>query len=165
MSKQKKIFAPCKIRLLKEEDIACTASIFAEAFNSAKVGENWTPEMAEKYVRYWLERQPDLFIVAVCEGQIAGGAVAEIKPWWDGFHLAEGELFVHPKFQGRGIGAELLKGLLERGINNYGEIVEFEGIANGKAEFPMNWYEKIGIKRTGWVHVAGEPRDILGRLG
>ncbi|MBI4176413.1 MAG: hypothetical protein HY518_04355 [Candidatus Aenigmarchaeota archaeon] len=38
----------------------------------------------------------DLQIVAEYNGKPVGAFVAGIKPWWDGNHLADGEIFVHP---------------------------------------------------------------------
>lgn len=68
-------------------------------------------------MRFWFEGQPDLFLVAVHEDQIVGGAVAGIIPWWDGCHLSNAELFVHPDFQKRRIAKRLLKELLTKAVS------------------------------------------------
>lgn len=161
---KEKLSQSYEIRLLTEKDIPAVASVYVEAFNKADIGEEWIQETAENFMRWWFEREPNLFFVATHKGQIVGGVVAGIKPWWDGPHLADGELFVHPDFQKQGIGTKLLKTLLEEADRKYGEIVEFEGIASKEADFPMSWYKKLGIKKTGLVHIGAKPKEILEKL-
>lgn len=164
MCERKENAFPCQIRLLAEKDLTETAEVYAEAFNKVDIGEEWTTETAEKFLAHWFEKQPDLFFVAEHEGQIIGGAVAEVKPWWNGSHLADLELFVHPDFQRKSIAKKLIERLITEATTKYGEIAELEGVADGESEFPLGWYERIGVKKTGFVHIAGKPKEILERL-
>jgi len=56
-----------------------------------------------------------------------GGFVAGIKPWWDGNHLVDGEIFIHPKFQKKGFGKLLSKYMYETAIKKY-NVVSFNTI-------------------------------------
>lgn len=67
------------------------------------------------------------------------------------------------KFRKKGIARELLKEIIKRGIDKY-NISDFEGIADGEADFPIKWYEKLGIKRNRWVYISGDAKEILGKL-
>lgn len=88
-----------EIRLLQESDLPKVGEIYARAFEKANIGEQWTPKSAEKFMRYWFNRQSDLFLIAESEGKVVGGIVAGIKPWWNGNHMVDGELFVDPEIQ------------------------------------------------------------------
>jgi len=151
------------IRPLKKEEIPAVASVYSESFNQAGIGEEWTQEKAEEFMTWWFKHQPDLFFVAFYKEKLVGGIVAGIKPWWDGQHLVDSELFVHPDFQKQGIGKELVKTLLQEAIRKY-KIVEFEGLADKTHEFPLSWYKKSGMKETDLVHISGKPKEILKRF-
>ena len=159
----KELSQSCELRLIKEEDIPEVASIYVDAFTEADIDEDWTQESAEEFMNNWLDRQKDLFFVAIYEGQIVGGIVAGIKPWWDGKHLIDGELFVRPELQRQGVGTRLFITLLEEAIKKY-NIVEIEGLADKGHEFPLKWYKELGIDETSLVHVAGKPQEVLDKL-
>ena len=57
----------------------------------------------------------------------------------------------------------LLKKEVEEAISKYG-IVEVEAIADKEHEFPIGWYERIGLRQTGLTHIAGSPQEILASL-
>jgi aminoglycoside 6'-N-acetyltransferase I len=92
------------IRSIKKEDLKKLAEIYTEVYRLFDVGEKWTKESSFKLLEYWLNRQKDLCFLAEVENEIVGAFVAGVKPWWDGNHLVDGEIFIHPKFQKRGIG-------------------------------------------------------------
>jgi GNAT superfamily N-acetyltransferase len=152
-----------EIRLIKEEDILKVGLIYAMAFNNANVDEHWTSITAAKYLGHRYTRQPELFFIALQGEQIVGGFVAEIKPWWDGNHLADGELFVNPNHQGQQLAKKLLTITITQAIEKYG-ICEVEFLAYGDNNFPLEWYSRIGMKRTGWLHMSGKPKVILEKL-
>lgn len=164
MLKDKKNPEFIKVKLLSKKNVAETAGVYRLAFKKADVGERWDQASAEKYIQHCLEKQPDLFFVAISEEEIIGGVAGEIKPWWDGIHLAETELFVHPNHQGKGVAKMLLAKVLEEAIKKY-NIQSFEGIADGKRhKFPMEWYKRIGFEESGWVHIWGSPKEMLSKL-
>ncbi len=151
------------IRPLKKEELPVVASVYTQSFNQAGIGEEWTQKKAEEFMGWWFKHQHDLFFVAVYKEKLVGGVVAGIKPWWDGQHLVDLELFVHPDFQKQGIGKELVKIILREAIRKY-EIVEFECLADKTHEFPLGWYKKTGMEETSLTHISGKPKKILENL-
>src|SRR5687768_3198077 len=95
------------IRIMTQEDLAVLADIYSEVYRVFDVGENWDKDSAYQLLEYWLHKQPDLSFVAEADEKIVGAFIAGIKPWWDGNHLVDGELFVHPDFQAKRVGTEL----------------------------------------------------------
>ncbi len=151
------------IRLARQDEISQIADVYMRAFNNANVGEQWTAENAEKFMKFWLKFQPDLFFVAETNNKICGGAVGLIKPFWDGNYLTETELFVDPGFQKQGIGKELLKKLISEAIQKY-SITTFDGLAYKDTKFPLEWYKRISLKESNLVYLEGNPKEILGKL-
>ncbi len=160
---QRESSSSIELRLLGEKDIPRVAEIYAVSFLRANVGEEWTPDKAEEFIRYWFHRQPDLFFVAVDNEKVVGGFVAAIKPWWNGNHLVDGEIFVDPDYQSKGIVKSLLKEGIEKARDKY-NAVEMEGIADGKNNFPMPWYKKLGLQESRWKFISGEIEVILKNL-
>lgn len=152
-----------EIRLIKENEIEEAAKVYAAAFNNADVEESWTDKSAIKFISHWFKKQPDLFLVATHEEKILGGVVAEIVPYFDGNNLTGAELFVDPESQGQGIAKKLLMSILEEAIKKYG-VTFFSGIANKKADFPLRWYQKLGMKKTRWIFIEGDANKILHSL-
>jgi L-amino acid N-acyltransferase YncA len=98
-----------RIRPIQKKDLQTLAEIYVDVYTKVDIGERWTVPAAKKLLEYWLDKQPDLALLAEYNGNIAGAFLTAIKPWWDGNHLMEGEIFVDSAFQKKGIGTELLK--------------------------------------------------------
>ena len=152
-----------KIRLVKEDEIEKVASVYIRAFSNT-TNENWNLEDTIKLFRYWFTRQPDLFFVALNENIIVGGIVANAKPWYDGIRLQDGEVFIDPTHQRKGIGQELLKKLIEEGIAKY-KTNTFEGITFSHTEFPLSWYKRLGMEISqDLVIITGSCKEMLDKL-
>lgn len=153
-----------KIRNITKEDLNELAGIYSEVYHVFDVGEKWTRESAYNLLRYWLERQPDLALLAEYNGKIVGAFVTGIKPWWDGNHLSDGELFVHPKYQKKGIGKELSKEIYHLAIKKYNAI-RFDGFTFKMKEFPLKWYKSQGFKEIKeWVMISADLKEALQSL-
>ena len=153
-----------KIRKADKEDLREIANIFARVYADFDVGEKWTNESAYKLMSYWFDRQSDLFFVAEIDNKLIGGFVSGIKPWWDGNHLVDGELFVDPKYQKKGIGRELSKVMYTNAIKKY-NIVSVEGITFRNKKFPLSWHKSIGFREIDeWVLIGGKPKSLLNNL-
>ena len=153
------------VRNVSVEDIDQLAAIFCAAYTPEKTGEHWTVEKAKDIVQYWYDRSPDdLKILATDKNtsEILGAFFADVKPWWDGVRLIDGEFFILPDRQGQGIGSALMKEMLNRAQNNH-NAKNFETITfmpeNGH---PLKWYLKIGFeKENDLVVINGQIDKIL----
>lgn len=153
-----------KIRLATEKDLPELGRIYAEAYQVFDVGERWTDESATELLKYWLERRPELSFVAEYEGKLAGGFFADVKPWWDGPHLVDGEIFVRPDLQKHGIGTELSKVMYRTALEKFDAKV-FETYTFRKTLFPLEWYRRQGFEEIEeWVMISGDLREVLKKL-
>lgn len=152
------------IRLVQERDFADLARVYAYVYEVFDSGEKWTPESAKNMITYWFKKQPDLSFLAEYDGQIVGAFFSAIKPWWDGPRLFDGELFVHPDFQGKKIGKALLKKMLEEAANKY-EAKIFDAFTYNGYDFPLNWYKKVGFETIKeWTMFSGDIQKVLKNL-
>ena len=113
---------------------------------------------------YWLDKQPDLALVAEYDGKIAGAFVAGIKPWWDGNHIVDAELFVHPDFQKKGVGTALSKALFKKALEKY-KVTYYDAITYTNHEFPLSWYHSLGLMPIeNLTIISGNVKSILSKL-
>ena len=117
-----------KIRLVKKEDLKKLAEIYAKTYEAFNIGEDWNRKSAYKMLEFWFKRQPGLFFVAEYNKKIVGAFATCVKPWWDGNHLSDGEIFVHPDFQSKGIGSALIKKLFKTAKTKYKSGIEIHHI-------------------------------------
>jgi predicted N-acetyltransferase YhbS len=151
------------IRLAKKEEISEVAKVYATAFNGVSK-ESWTLERAGALLQYWVQKQPDLFFVAVDNGKIIGAITMGIKPWFDGVRLQDGELFVSSEYQKQGVGKLLLKKVLEKALAKY-QVSTLECVTFAGNTFPKTWYEKIGLKKSeDLIIMTGNCQEIFKRL-
>jgi ribosomal protein S18 acetylase RimI-like enzyme len=151
------------IRDAEERDFPVLGQIYAEAFNTADVGEDWKSEDAEKLLRCLSNHKPSIFLAAEADNKVVAGFIGIIKPYYGQNDLCDTELFVDPSYQNVGVGKKLLVEMLNRGIKNY-QIVGFQGIADSLKEFPGKWYLSLGFKPTRWVHHYGIAQEMLEKL-
>jgi len=153
-----------KIRLAKKSDLKELARIFKKVYDHFDVGERWTNNAAYKYLEYIFKAQPDLAFLGEVDGKIAGGFFASIKPWWDGNHLVNGELFVDPNYQKHGLGLKLSIKLYEKAIKKYNAVIA-ESTTFKNKKFPLVWHKKRGFKiNDDWVLIWGNTNDMLQRM-
>jgi len=149
------------IRPVKKEDLDVLGDIFAKVYEVFDVGERWTIDSARALMRYWFNKQSDLAFLAEYDDKVVGGFLSGIKPWWDGNHLFDGELFVHPDFQDKKIGKALLKKLLTEAVKKYDAKI-FDAFTFNGSDFPLSWYKKIGFHViTEWTMFSGNIEEIL----
>ncbi|MBI4170344.1 MAG: GNAT family N-acetyltransferase [Candidatus Aenigmarchaeota archaeon] len=152
------------IRQMKKADIKKLAVMYAEVYKVFDVGEKWDSKSAHKLLAYWFGRQSDLAFIAEAGGKLAGAAIAGIKPWWDGNHIVDGEIFVSPQFQKRGIGSMLLKALCLKAKKKY-KAISFDTITFRSTGFPLSWYRKIGFDEVKeWMLISASVDKILQNL-
>jgi len=158
------LMSAVKIRAMKKSDIKKLSSIYSDAYAAFDVGEKWDSKSAYKLLFYWFKRQPDLGFVAEVDGKLAGAFIAGIKPWWDGNHLVDGEIFVDPGFQKMGIGSLLMKELCAKARKKYRAVV-FDTLTFRSQDFPLRWYKKLGFGEINeWVLISASVTGILEKL-
>lgn len=154
-----------EIRPIEEEDLELLASVYVDVYTAFDVGEHWDTESAQKMLKFWYEHFPDLALVATHEGKAIGAFLAGVKPWCDGNHLIDGEIFVHPDHQKHGVGSKLTKAMFETAREKYG-VVAWDTFTFRGFEHPLSWYKKLGFREIEeWVMISGDIREALKRLG
>lgn len=153
-----------RIREMKKKDVLELSRIYAKVYSDFDVGEKWTPAKARKLLVYWLKRQPDLAFVAEAKRKPVGGFVAGVKPWWDGNHLVDGEIFVRTDFQKKGVGSALSKKMFEKAIKKYD--VKVWDTYTFKGKYPLKWYKSLGFSEVKeWVMISGSVKTAARKLG
>jgi GNAT superfamily N-acetyltransferase len=145
-------------------DIPTLAGLYAAAFSAANPAEPWTPAAAENLLRHQLASTPALCLTAEADGRIIGGFFSGIRPWWNGNHLENGELFVDPAQQQSGAGRALLTEILTRARDQF-QAVEWDFLTFRQSGFPRAWYESLGFTESDdVVHMNGSIAAALDRL-
>lgn len=153
------------LKLVQESDIERLAEILASSFSEADPQKPWDKEHALAYLQYWFKKQPDMFFGAFDnENQPVGAMAVNIKPWRTGIRCNDGVVFVDAKHQKQGIAKSLFKKVIEEAMTQYGA-TGFEAVTFAAKEFPLTWYEKIGIAVDDYtVMIKGDCADILNKL-
>jgi len=152
------------IRPVNDADFQELSKIYALAYNSLSIGENWNEPTALMLLKHLYSEQEDLFFVAEENGKVVGAITAPIKPWWDGNHLTDGELFVHPDNQRHGIGKLLIKKLFSEAKEKY-KAVSWDTFTHRVYEHPLKWYKSLGFEETSqWVMISGNIDEVLNNL-
>jgi len=149
------------IRLIEKKDISALAKLFTKVYEAFDIGERWTETSSTVYLQSWLDKQPDLAYLAELDGEIVGAFFSSVKPWWDGVHLFDGELFVSPDFQKKKIGSTLLKAVLEKAVQKYGAKT-FDAFTFNGTPHPLSWYKKLGFQEIKeWTMFTGDIKEVL----
>lgn len=147
------------IRPMNSEDIKQLAAIYVRAYKDSD--ESWNENSAKRLLSYWYEIQPDLAFLAECGSTPVGGFIVAIKPWWDGNHLIDGELFVDPEFQHCGIGQELICTVLKIAKVKYAPVF-WETWTFRNQDFPLTWYKRIGFEEIEeWIMLRAPVERVL----
>lgn len=153
------------IRPMKKGDLEKVAVLYTEIYDKVDLGEKWTKQASYRFMEYWLLRQSDLCFVAIFENKIVGGFVAGIKPWWDGNHLIDGEVFVDYQYHKHKIGTELSKAIYKTALDKY-KIASIDLITFSKNGFPLSWYKNLGFEvEKQLIMIHGDPIVVTRKLG
>ena len=152
-----------KIRKIQKKDLKKLSEIYSTVYETFDVGERWTKKTSYKLLDYWLKREPELAFLAEYKGKIVGAFVVGIKPWWDGNHLVDGEIFVHPDYQNKGIGTKLLKFTSNYALKKY-KAVRFDTYTV-RGKYPVKWYKSIGFKEIKeWIMITADLKKVQKNL-
>ena len=154
------------IRLVKRSDIDELAKIYKDLYDNVDIGENWTIERASSLLKYWYDKQKDLFFVYEENDIPLGAIVSGIKSWFDGFRLVDTEIFVSKKCQNKHVGKKLMLAHLKEAKIKYNvKMIEFHTYGD-EDEFPQNWYNRIGFKKDSELIIMNaDVEEFLNKLG
>lgn len=141
-----------RIRNVKNSDLDDFVRIYKEAYRGLEEYAYTRTKDIRWYFRWLMGRDCDGFFVAEVDGKTVGFVACDTN-WLSFFENEEvgeiHEIFVHPNWQGKGIGTALLLKALEYTKKRGRKVVElWVGIDNIKAR---KFYEKFGFqKRETW---------------
>lgn len=145
---------------MKNEDLQQLAAVYVHALENV-MNEKWTEQSAYVLLSDWFRRQPDLAFVAESDHSLVGAFIVGIRPWWDGNHLVDGEFFVEPNYQRRGIGRQLIHQAVQVAVEKYAPVVWETHTFRGQA-FPLEWYKRLGFQEIEeWVMIRANIKQIL----
>jgi GNAT superfamily N-acetyltransferase len=145
-----------EIRNTSAEDLKDLAQIYRKAYDRPEFGEDWSEDNAYELLKFYFDLPTFLGFTALVEGKVVGGFFSFIKPWHDGKHLGEGELFVGPEYQNQKIGTKLMLEMMKAAKENgcvVHELIAYDKVAE--------WYKKLGLEDTGLHHMSGSIEEII----
>lgn len=152
------------IRPMTADDLPALAAMYVRSFADPALGEHWTEPAAQALLANWYARQPDLAFVAADDSKLLGAFVVGVRPWWDGNHLVDGELFVDSDSQGKGVASDLIREVLLQAKAKYAPVV-WESYTFKGQDFPLNWYKRMGFREIDeWVMIRADVADVLHKL-
>jgi len=147
------------IRKARKADIAELAKIYKRAYDRPKFGEKWDIKETKALLNFYLQQKTFLGLTALVDGKIVGAFFSCAKTWHDGDHLAEGELFVDPRYQNQKTGTKLFLSMMI--LAKKKKCVVHELVAYARI---ARWYAKIGMKDTKLKHMAGDIQKIIKKM-
>ena len=153
------------IRQVQKEDLKELSRIYVQLYDKADIGEHWTEETALQLLEYWYRVQPDLFLCACESGIPVGGVMSGIKPWWDGTHLTDTEIFVSDAHQKKGIATKLYQEHYKLAIEKYNAVIMEAHTYEDENGFPLKWYKQQGFTTVDdLVIISGDVQKALDNL-
>ena len=141
------------IRRTQKKDLPKVIELFVRMFK-------WSPMRAKAFMGYWLRIQPDLAFLAGEKKEIIGAIFVGVKPLWDGNHLFDGEIFVSPAAQRKGIGSALVNKMLNIAIKKY-HVTSWEAFTFRTKGHPLGWHKKLGfVENKKWIMISGRAKKI-----
>lgn len=151
--------------LKQENDLEIIAEEYSRYYANSVLEEKWTKESAIKLFKYFYNQAPDLFFVAYDNNNPVGVIMTCLKPWWDGMHLEDGEIFVCRQYQQKGIAKMLLKKLFESAIEKYDATTLEAHTYEGENGFPYCWYKRLGFETIDDLKIiSGDIKKIVNKL-
>lgn len=96
------------IRKMEGKDIAECADILCLVYNNEMWMCRWEKETAVEYLNDFFCNNKFVGYVAEEAGTLIAGLFAHEKVWWNNSEVFIEEMFVNPKYQGKGVGTALL---------------------------------------------------------
>ena len=130
----------------REKDLPILASLYSVINLNIEKNETWTYETALSYMNYFYHYQPDLFICAYDEDIPIAAIMTTLKPYYDGMHLTNLELFVSEDYKEQDIEKKLLEMHLELANAKYNATHIDLIIQKNNSNISLDFYKKIGLE-------------------
>lgn len=151
--------------LKKDQDIDTIAEFYADYYSNSVLQEKWTKESAAKLFRYFYNQNKELFFIAYDNDKPVGIITSVLKPWWDGNHLEDGEIFVIPEYRQKGVAKLLLKALFECAVDKYKATTLEAHTYEDENGFPYCWYKRLGFETINdWKIISGNIKEIMKKI-
>lgn len=151
--------------LKDKKDLEIIAEEYANYYNSSVLQEKWTKETVIELFQYFYNQSPDLLFIAYDNNNPIGVIMSCLKPWWDGMHLEDGEVFVCKEYRHGGVAKKLFKKLFDYAIEKY-DATTFEAHTyEDENGFPYCWYKRLGFETVDdWKIISGDIKEIVNKL-
>ncbi len=127
----------------------------------ARTVEEITDEYVHKTLLNSIEK--GLGLVVELDGKLIGSMMKyRLEPKVFSHVLTEGSVLVHPDYQGKGVGTNLMQSFVHEIIENYPDVLRIELIARESNPAIKGLYEKQGFKREG--SMKGRIRGVDGKF-
>ena len=131
---------------IQEKDLQILASLYSIIYLNIEANEKWTYETALSYIQYFYHHQPDLFICAYDDDIPIGAVMSTLKPYYDGMHLSNLDIFVSEDYRDQNIGKKLLEMHLELANAKY-DVKQIDTIINKNLyDDSLNWCKDVGLE-------------------
>ncbi len=139
------------IRRVTKDDEKHFVEVYVEAYRGLEEYAYTSKKDVKWYFRWLLKRDPNGFFTYVADNPV--GFIACDCNWFsvfEGEEVAEiHEIFVHPKWQGKGIGTALMERALNYARERNRDVVElWVGVGNLRA---IEFYKRFGFEERGVV--------------
>lgn len=147
------------IRKTKKKDLIELSRIYKRAYDRLQFGEDWSIKNSSGLLDFYFNLPTFVGVTAILDKKIVGGFFSYVKPWFDGNHLGEGELFIDPKYQNQKMGTKLVFEMMKIAKNKkctVHDLIAYEKVSK--------WYKKIGMEETGLKYMSGNIKNIIKHL-
>ena len=159
------------IRLATEAEIPEIGRLFSKVYTNEHF-DKFTPDKSIEYIDWLFRRCPELAFVAVQGERIVGAKLAATKPFFDGLHMVDSEIFVDPDYRRQGIGLNLTKKSFETAKEMGVTVVDSATFIQDESENPkwsikheytnLEWHKKNGFHReTQMVLMYGNIDELI----
>lgn len=150
---------------VEEKDLSILASLYSIIYLNTRISESWNYDTALSYMNYFYHYQPDLFICAYDDNIPIAAIMSTLKPYYDGLHLTETELFVSEDYRNQNIEKKLLEMHFELAIAKYdASYIDVITYINN-FDNPLDWYKKIGLNPvSNLVVLHGDLENCLEKI-
>lgn len=144
------------IRKTKSSDLKILGKIYKRSYDATHSGEMWSYVQAVELINFYYHAKTFIGLTVLYDNKICGAFLSFIKPWWDGKHLAEGELFIDPRYQGKKIGTQLYLAMMKFAYKRGCVVHDLLAYKS-----PSFWYRKIGFRVTELIHMSGKISRVI----